>query len=266
VTGRDRVEHRIAADGVELLDAEFEHHVFERHIHDTYAIGFTLDGVQRFWCRGATHSSTRGHVIMIAPGEVHDGRSGAAGGYAYRMFYVPEGRLRALSVSSPLVSDPGLASRLHLAWRAASHSPASLAAEELFDAAAALLVDRYGGRRTEPPGRLDRPAMKRVHEHLRCSLDQAVRGADLAAVAGMSRFRVSRQFQRAYGLPPHAFHLHVRLQEARRKLASGESIAAVAASLGFADQSHLHRRFKGVFGISPGAWRRAAQRSKPAGA
>jgi hypothetical protein len=68
-------------DGVELLQARFERHVYDRHMHDTYAIGVTLNGVQRFWCRGSYHDSTGGQVMVIHPGEVHDGRSGAAGGY-----------------------------------------------------------------------------------------------------------------------------------------------------------------------------------------
>lgn len=67
--------------GVELLEAAFDHHVYDRHSHDTFAAGVTLRGVQRFWCRGSTHDSRPGDVIVLDPGEVHDGRSGAAGGY-----------------------------------------------------------------------------------------------------------------------------------------------------------------------------------------
>src|SRR5574339_94552 len=74
--------------GVELLEAAFEHHVYDRHSHETLAIGITLRGVQRFWCRGSTYDSRRGDVIVLDPGDVHDGRSGAHGGYAYRMLYV----------------------------------------------------------------------------------------------------------------------------------------------------------------------------------
>src|SRR5262249_60753651 len=80
---------------------------------------------------------------------------------------------------------------------------------------------------------------------------------DLSAVAGMSRFQLTRRFQDAYGLPLHAYHLHARLEEGRRRLASGQTIAAVSADLGFVDQSHFHRRFKGSFGMTPGAWRAA---------
>jgi AraC family chemosensory pili system transcriptional regulator ChpD len=66
---------------------------------------------------------------------------------------------------------------------------------------------------------------------------------------------LTRQFEQAYGLPLHAYHLHLRLLEAKRRLRTGVPIAAVAADLGFADQSHLHRRFKGAFGMTPGEWR-----------
>lgn len=53
-----------------------------------------------------------------------------------------------------------------------------------------------------------------------------------------------------------AQQVHLRLAEAKRRLGAGVPIAAVAADLGFADQSHLHRRFKGAFGMTPGEWRR----------
>ena len=62
---------------------------------------------------------------------------------------------------------------------------------------------------------------------------------------------------RAHGLPPHAYLLQLRLGHAKRLLAAGEAPAAVAAAVGFVDQSHLSRRFKGAFGITPGQYARA---------
>ena len=87
---REWVRYCSGSEGVELLEASFEHHVYERHIHDTYAIGVTRRGVQRFWCRGATHDSLPGNVIVIPPGEAHDGESGKEGGYTYRMYLTLE--------------------------------------------------------------------------------------------------------------------------------------------------------------------------------
>jgi AraC-like DNA-binding protein len=80
---------------------------------------------------------------------------------------------------------------------------------------------------------------------------------ELAVVASMSRFQLTRQFQQAFGLPLHAYHLRVRLEQAKGRLRCGEAIASVAADLGFVDQSHFHRRFKGAFGLTPGEWQRS---------
>jgi AraC-like DNA-binding protein len=268
---RERARWRTIDDGVELLDAAFERHVYERHIHDAHAIGATLRGVQRFWCRGATRDSVPGDVISINPGEAHDGRSGSAGGYAYRMLYVPSGVLReiaadalegpapGLDAASPVRSDARLAARLVAAFDANADRPRTLRGDETLYEALLEFARTHAGLRASPVAAGPSGALHRVRDYLHSRLDQGVSVQELAVVAGMSRFRLTRQFQRAFGLPLHAYHLHVRLEEARRRLRLGASIARVAADLGFADQSHLHRRFKGVFGTSPGAWRSATR-------
>lgn len=265
---REWVRYRAGTEGVELLEASFDQHVYERHIHETYAIGVTRRGVQRFWCLGATHDSLPAGVIVIPPGEAHDGESGTTGGYSYRMFYVPVDRVRALAAEAferpasslqlrqPCVlREPALAADLEAAWIAMDARPASLAADELLGRAVSRLDVRHDAAvariRT-----LDHRALERVQGYLREHVGEHVRLADLAALASMSRFQLTRQFERAYGLPLHAYQVHLRLAEAKRRLRAGVTIAAVAADLGFADQSHLHRRFKGALGMTPGEWRR----------
>jgi AraC-like DNA-binding protein len=76
-----------------------------------------------------------------------------------------------------------------------------------------------------------------------------------AQCAGMSREGFSRQFRRRHGMPPHAFWLLEKLNDARRLLRTGEPIAAVAAETGFSDQSHLGRCFRRAFGVTPGRYR-----------
>lgn len=50
----------------------------------------------------------------------------------------------------------------------------------------------------------------------------------------------------------------LRLNEVARRLALGRGpIAALAAELGFSDQSHCTRAFRAEFGIPPGRYRRA---------
>ena len=260
-------------DGVELFEASFERHVYERHIHETYAIGVTLYGVQRFWCRGATRDSTPGHVMAIAPGDAHDGESGSAGGYGYRMLYVPLQTLRdivqdalerpapEIYADTPLVRDSTLSQQWDTTWKAMASPQSTLAGDELLHQSVMTLAARYSGLHRLPRVAVNAPGLKKVRDYLHERVEGAVRVRDLAAIASMSRFQLTRQFQQAFGLPLHAYHLHVRLEEAKRRLRSGASIACVAADLGFADQSHFHRRFKRWFGVTPNEWRQSFTRT-----
>jgi len=260
---RDWTRYRRVCEGVDLLEAVLDRHVYERHMHDTFAIGLTLGGVQRFWCRGATHDSRPGNVIVIRPGEAHDGQSGTAHEYSYRMFYVSVAKLQliaahvskdracALGTSSAVVDDRKAFRALMTASNAAL-AGCSLAADQLVHDVLLSLA----GDVADDDGAANRAALTRVRDYLHDRLARTITVDELATVAGISRFRLTRQFQRAYGLPLHAYHLHVRLEEARRRLTAGASIAAVAADLGFVDQSHLHRRFKGAFGMTPAEWQR----------
>jgi AraC-like DNA-binding protein len=92
------------------------------------------------------------------------------------------------------------------------------------------------------------------------ALAAAVMGTHLDVRALAARFAVSREvvirrFARETGLTPHAFRLNARLNIARRLLPAGVAPAEAAALAGFADQSHLGRRFGAAFGSTPGQYR-----------
>ena len=271
---RDWARAQRGGPGVDLLEAAFEHHVYDRHSHDTLAIGVTLRGVQRFWCRGSTHDSRPGDVIIIDPGDVHDGRSGSHGGYAYRMIYIDQATVRtvvdevfertmeSLTTDSPLLHNPSLAKEINAAWAALARGPQTLDAHERLHRVLRHL-SMSGRHHRVPQPSMNQKALYRVREYLHDRLDHIVMTEDLARVAGLSRFQLTRQFQRVFGLPLHAYHLQIRLEESRRRLGLGVSIARVAADLGFVDQSHFHRRFRARFGVTPAEWRRTAASGIP---
>jgi AraC-like DNA-binding protein len=67
---------------------------------------------------------------------------------------------------------------------------------------------------------------------------------------------VSRGFRRCFGLSPKRFRLEAKARNALRAIAdTTEGLAHVAASSGFADQSHLSRVCRDLTGVTPAALR-----------
>ena len=95
---------------------------------------------------------------------------------------------------------------------------------------------------------------------LRLLLDTSFADFPVSALArrcGLSRSYFIRAFKISMGLPPHHWLMHRRIERARELLVrTNESIAEIAISCGFADQSHLTRVFHNFVGESPAAWRR----------
>jgi AraC-like DNA-binding protein len=79
----------------------------------------------------------------------------------------------------------------------------------------------------------------------------------LAAQVGLSPFHLVRVFQRATGVPPHAYLESVRIRHAQRFLRQGMAAAAVAYEVGFSSQSHFTSRFHRIIGVTPGRYRQA---------
>src|SRR5262245_19538559 len=87
-TARGWITTSRPARGIELFSAWFPGEAYQKHRHDTYAIGLTTSGVQAFDYRGSVHVSTPGQVVVLYPDETHDGRAGADDGFGYRIVYV----------------------------------------------------------------------------------------------------------------------------------------------------------------------------------
>ena len=88
---------------------------------------------------------------------------------------------------------------------------------------------------------------------------------DLAAMAGFSESHFQHRFAALLGITPHRYQLMLRVFHAMEQLRRGTAIRDVAQSVGFADQSHLHRYFRRIVGVSPGLYQRRfdARRKRP---
>jgi AraC family transcriptional regulator len=100
--------------------------------------------------------------------------------------------------------------------------------------------------------------LRRVTDFMRDNLADTLQLTQLAAISGLSPSHFGRAFKGSTGLPPHRWHLNLRIEQARSMLTeAGASLADIACATGFADQSHFTRVFSRIVGMSPGAWRRS---------
>jgi AraC-like DNA-binding protein len=73
---------------------------------------------------------------------------------------------------------------------------------------------------------------------------------------GLAPWTISRGFAQVFGISPEAFRARVRARRALRTLRdTQQSLAMIAAELGFADQAHMTRSIKQLTGTAPCAWR-----------
>jgi AhpD family alkylhydroperoxidase len=102
--------------------------------------------------------------------------------------------------------------------------------------------------------------MRRTAQVLNERLGSKVTLARLAGECGVSVAHFGRAFRQTTGRTPHRWLVEQRVEHAKRLLVtSALPLAEIAATCGFADQSHFTRVFSQLVGSGPGAWRRACK-------
>jgi AraC family transcriptional regulator, alkane utilization regulator len=82
---------------------------------------------------------------------------------------------------------------------------------------------------------------------------------DLAHEAGSSRTVLAERFQAVLGQAPIEYLTSWRMQLAADRIRSGrDSLAAIAADVGYDSEAAFNRAFKRVTGVTPGRWRDSA--------
>ena len=81
---------------------------------------------------------------------------------------------------------------------------------------------------------------------------------DLAQQAGTSRTVLAERFKALMGQTPIEYITGWRMQLAAERLRAGhDSLAAIAADVGYESEAAFNRAFKRVTGVTPGRWRDA---------
>lgn len=254
---------------LEMLRATYITYAFSRHAHEGFGIAIVEVGAMAFDYRGETHVAPAGSVVVTQPGEIHTGQAVLETGWTYRTLLTASQWLQQAATEladrpwglpyfeAPVIQDRQLNRNLVRLHRALETSPAQLERESRFLWHMAHLVRNHASDR--PPSKAlgqENRAITQVRDYLLTHYTSNISLDELAALVNLPPLRLLRTFRKQVGLPPHAFLTHVRVQQARRLLAAGGAISEVALETGFADQSHLHRHFKKMLGVTPGQYAR----------
>ncbi|WP_199052864.1 AraC family transcriptional regulator [Aquitalea sp. ASV15] len=263
----ERIDYgRSIMQGIHAMQADSSR-TFARHSHEEFGIGLIVRGAQRSFSGRGTVEAGPGDLIMVNPGEVHDGQPLQDGGRAWRMLYIQPALWQQLAeelaehagspqpLLLPQLSDAGLRQQFVQVFALlCGQAAASLPAEQAMLQLLSRLLPAHGYR---PPSSGCSAAIARVRALLDDAPTQSHSLSTLAELAGISRFRLLRSFSQQLGCSPHDYLQQRRLSLARGLIAQGRALAEVAAAVGFADQSHMNRVFLQRLGITPGRYARA---------
>ncbi|QAU40261.1 helix-turn-helix domain-containing protein [Bradyrhizobium guangdongense] len=187
--------------------------------------------------------------------------------------YLPQATLQRVAIEAGMAAPADLVERSahpdpvtsRLLLSAADVLEGSAALDALFrqqitDLLATRLLAAHSG---SPPsfqptlGGLSPAILRRAIERLRSDTDADVSLAALAADAGLSRFHFCRAFKESTGLSPHAWLRQHHLEQAMNMLReTDDSIASIAAALGYSSQAAFAAAFGKLTGETPSVWRR----------
>lgn len=192
----DWVRRAELIDGVEGIEAWFHGNAYSVHRHDTYAIGRTLAGVQRFNYRRSQQNSLPGNTIVLHPDEAHDGQAGGDGGFQYRMIYVQPSLIQDVLGGQALpfleggvTTDRRLAAATASLLQPVSDALDSLEQSEALSELAHVLAAAAGLPARRPKG--DFVAARRAREYMHADFERAITLEQLETATGRDRWSLS---------------------------------------------------------------------------
>jgi len=244
----------------EVLHGQFATHAYPPHTHDVWTLFIVDDGAIRYDLDRRARAASPSMVSVLPPHVVHDGRPASDDGYRTRVIYLETNvlgeRLIGPAVDRPVIPDPGLRRAVELLHDRLACADDRFEAETRLGTLTERIRASFGDAPEVVPPRVAREHAERLRAHLDARLFEPVTMAAAAAELRTSPAHLARAFSDAFGIAPHAYVLGRRLEVARDRILGGQSLADVAAEVGFVDQAHLTRRFRRFLGTTPGRFSR----------
>jgi AraC family transcriptional regulator of arabinose operon len=249
------------------------------HTHDEYNIVFCLSSGLSYSLRGRIETLRRGDVLVINPGEVHNGHYGSPEDDTRGLtLHVPARSLKAIFAK---MRFPGDLDRNRVFFLDKMRDPSLLAlVEELMheidqrQGGYELVVDSivlqilvhlfrsllrplFEPGTVEPPRQLPSWQMVRSLEYMNARGKSKFSLAEICADIGTSTSRFIQLFKNSVSsMSPHVYYNRLIVSKAQRLLMTGDlSVKEVAYELGFQNESHFCKVFRTCAGVTPGNFR-----------
>jgi AraC-like DNA-binding protein len=270
--GREPITRWMPFDGGVALDSNEDPKPW-KVLHMQYTIAVIRHGAADWTYRKRNFSVTPGSVYVCEPGEVHRTTRVECPG-DFTAFFLDQETL-------PLVGEQlGVTRDLHFAtagvmrpdlWQLFSHFRTHLTssdAESCAQIMSRLLVSLV--QHSDDPlltrssrTRFPEATLQRARRHLADTFyadpGQTVRLQNIADDLGVGYHALIHEFSKRFGVAPYeyvdalrAYHAFLTIQ--RGPTAAYGSLAAAAIACGYSDASHMARKFKKHWGLSPSAF------------
>ncbi len=257
---------KTAIPGLEVLSCR-DDRGFENHLHDGYVLWLVSASGERYRVRGSGDVLGTGSLSIIEPETIHANHPCNGRHRHLRSFYFSQAFLRDIwsrlsgaggpvpGLPTTMLNHPGLWEKLVSLHESLLENTGPLELETRTMLAFADLFKALG-----PVRGLDRASdtseerIDRIIQYFHARLGTRICLEEMARMADCTSYHLIRLFKKKKGISPHAFLVQLRLEHARKLLLAGMGIADAALLSGFSDQSHLTRKFKSRYGITPGTY------------
>lgn len=242
-----------------------------KHSHDEYQLGLSFNCQGEYYYRGSYNPIPVGSLSIIHSGEVHSPseRTSLPSPVRFLMMHVDPNLLQSIrteiackQVSLPFfpqvsIRDRQIINLFQNLYITKNKRLTKLEGDSLIlDLFSSLIIRHAQERPSIKLPRKVKPAIARVRDFLQCHCVDNLSLKELADIAGLSRYYLSRSFSQEMGVSLSAYQMQIRIDRAKKLLAQGRAIATVASETGFYDQSHFGSHFKRLVGTTPGNYKK----------
>ena len=244
------------------------------HHHDFYEVYFFLSGNVQYNIENRSYLLTPGDVLLISPMELHQPMFGSEQReYERIVLWIDKQFLEGLSLPgqsftacfdtgspnhSNLLRPEGVQRQFlmflleQLISESASEEPYQQIAALSYLTQVLVSLNRLAlQQRREDPVTAPDSTVYNILSYINEHYNENLTLDDLANRFFISKYHLSREFQRLVGTSVHRYIVQKRLVMAKQMLSAGKPSSEVYQSCGFGDYSNFYRAFRTEYQISP---------------